>query len=220
MILCSLLWGLLLSPTADPRPSTSAEVAPTSPSPTVVPSPPAPPVKPVAELERVQFLAGDWVHEKEVYHGGDVTRAVLGSARSKASWINKGHHLQISYKSRRESGEYEARGIVSWDAAAKEYQLDWFDSLGQSLRFSGNFNPAGVLVLSSTYDAAGTRIAQSLSIKKQRNGKVLILDERAIGNAAPALFMESLAMPAAAAARAAGASAEPATGTSKPTTWE
>jgi Protein of unknown function (DUF1579) len=211
---------LLLQPAETPRPAAvlPASASPPASTPTPAPTPVPELVRPVAELSSLQFAAGDWVHEKEVDHGGTVGKSAFGSGRSKATWIHKGHHLQIAYKSKRADGEYEARGVVSWDAEAKRYHLDWFDSLGQTLHFSGEFNPAGVLVLSSTYLVGDRRLQQNVSIKKQRSGKILILDERAVGNAPPALYMESLAMPAAAAPKADHMPSEPPVSVMKPTT--
>jgi hypothetical protein len=162
----------------------------------------AAPTTPTAEMQPVQFVAGEWVHEKEAYHGGVVGIPAGGAARSKATWVHGGHHLSILYRSARSGQTYEARGFVSWDGKVKAYRLDWFDSLGQVLRFSGELDPAGVLVFRGEYEAFGQRVKQVVSIKKQRSGKVLILDERAIGDAPAALYMESLAVAAAAVPKA------------------
>jgi hypothetical protein len=198
-----------------------ATVAP-PPTPAVAPASAAPgpaeALKPVAELERLQFAAGDWVHDKEIDHAGAVGVAKLGSGRSRAAWILAGHALQITYKSKRAEGEYEGRGLATWDAETRHYQLYWFDSLGRVRRFSGELDPAGVLVFSATYSEDGETVRQKISIKKDRNGKYLILDERAIGNAPSTLYVESLAAPAPPAPKATGVPSPSASATTKSTT--
>jgi hypothetical protein len=196
-------------------PSAAASPA-ASPTATTPAPPPAEVVKPIAELERLQFAAGDWVHDKEVDHGGTVGMPRLGAGRSKATWILKGHALHVLYKSKRADAEYEGRGIVGWDPETRRYRLDWFDSLGAARRFVGEFDPAGALVFSATFvPRAGQPVTQKVTIKKDRNNRFLILDERAIGNEPPTLYMESLAAPAP-APKAAAPSPEPTSVAPKP----
>jgi hypothetical protein len=169
-------------------------------------------------LERLQFAAGDWVHEKEVDHGGIVGMPRLGAGRSKATWILKGHALYVLYKSKRADTEYEGRGIVGWDPESKRYRLDWFDSLGAARRFTGEFDPSGAIVFSATFSRDGLPVKQRVSIKKDRNGRFLILDERGVGNESSTLYMESLAAPAPGAPKAANPSPEPSSAATKSTT--
>lgn len=189
-----------------------------SPSPTATPTATPEPVQPIPELQDLQFTVGDWVHEKEVSHGGSIGTADESAARSRVMWIHKGHHLFIVYKSRRADGDYEGRGFVGWDGEAKNYRLDWFDSLGHAQRFSGAIDAAGVLVFSADYSAVGAAVTQKISIKKQSAGKLLVLDERKVGSAPMALYFESLANLAAAAPVAPKPTVAPPSPTTKPTT--
>jgi hypothetical protein len=200
-------------------PAEPPPVAEASARPPASPSPPPPEIiRPIPELARLQFAAGAWVPEKEVDHGGEVGVPKLGSGRSKVSWRLKGHHLHVLYKSKRSGLEYEGRGVVSWDAEARRYRVEWFDNLGRALHFLGDFNPAEVLVFSTDYSRDGKPLKQNISIKKERNGKVLILDERVIGSEAKALYMESLAAPVAPAPKATSVPSGSPPTTTEPTT--
>jgi hypothetical protein len=181
------------TPTPTPAPAGSNEAAPTA---TPTPGAPTPtPVKPPAELARLQFLAGEWIHA-EVHHGGPGGVSARGAARSKIAWVLGGHRLYIVYKSVGPGGEFEGRGLLGWDAAEKAYRLDWFDNQGLAQRYTGTFDPEEALVLSGEYSNNGERVRQQLTIKKQAGGKFLLLDESATGDQPPKPTLESLASPA------------------------
>jgi hypothetical protein len=160
--------------------------------PTPLPSPtPAPTLAPLSpELEKLQFLAGEWVHQ-ELHHRGVVGSPGRVSARSKAQWVHNNRHLHLLYRNSA-AEPYEGRGFFAWDGAARLYHLDWFDSRGVHLAFSGRFGPDGVLVLSADYQIEGQPIRHTLKVKKQTDGGILVLDERATSGP-PALHVESLA---------------------------
>jgi uncharacterized protein DUF1579 len=148
-----------------------APAAPASqPAPAATPAPP----QPALELQKLSFLVGDWVHD-EVHHPGAMGPGGPAKGRSKAQWILGDHHLYLNYVSRGAMGSIEARGLLGWDADKKAYHLDWYDNLGQAVRYQGDFNPEGALLLSAEYTLNGQRVKEELTIKRQEGGKVLFV---------------------------------------------
>src|SRR5437868_5148796 len=72
IVLSAPLWAAVSTPSARPtaRPIVSA-TATASATPTSTPVQ----VTPVTELSPLQFAAGEWLHDKEIEHGGTVSRA-------------------------------------------------------------------------------------------------------------------------------------------------
>jgi hypothetical protein len=147
-----------------------------------------------SELSSLQFLVGDWIHQ-ELDHQGVVSTAVKRAARSKVSAIHNGKQLYVLYKTRDAAGAvvYEGRGVVSWDTSARAYRLDWFDSRGAALRYAGRENPDGALVFEGPSGPGEEAARESIRIEKQAGGKILISEQRAVGDSPFALFVESLA---------------------------
>jgi hypothetical protein len=173
---------------SDPVPPAASPGA----SPSAVPELPKPP----AELQKLAFLVGDWIYS-EVYHAGPMGPGGKGGGRSKNAWTLGDHHLYVIYASKTPFGEIEGRGFLGFDPERKAYRMDWFNNLGAALRYSGDFNAEGVLVLTAEYTVEGQKARQQFSIKKQEDGKVLFVNELAVGDGeALKPVVESLASPA------------------------
>jgi hypothetical protein len=171
------------TPTADASPAASPTATP-SPTPVLGP-------KPTTELEALQFLVEERVHE-EIYHPGALPPPGKAAARSKTVWILEGHRLYIVYKSRTAGGDYEARGFFGWDSQRRLYTLDWFDNVGGARRYAGDFDPQGTLVLSAEFVFEGDPARELFSIHKQDGGKILFMIQRAIGDKAAKILLESM----------------------------
>jgi hypothetical protein len=146
--------------------------APTPPpaAPTAAPAAPAP--KPAPELAKLAFLVGDWIHE-ETMHPGPLGPGGPRKGRSKAQWILGDHHLYVNYVSRSAANEtLEARGLLGWDADQKAYRMDWYDSTGLAVHYTGDFSPEGVLVLNAEYLFQGKPVREQFSIQRQEGGKL------------------------------------------------
>jgi hypothetical protein len=164
--------------------------------------------KPAAELAKLQFLVGDWVHEEVIDPSGSGGK---GAARSKNAWILGDHHLYLIYKSNSTKGVFEGRGFLGWDANTKAYRLAWFDSTGLAQVYTGNFDPEEALILSGEYMVGPDKVRERLTIKKQPGGKFLLTDETATGDAPMKVSLESMASPAPPPPAAPAAPAAPAT---------
>jgi len=165
-----------------------------APSPTPVASPaatPAPLPSPAPELQKLDFLAGDWIHA-ENYYPGPMGPGGKGGGRSKTSWILGNHDLLVSYVTKTPMGTIEGRGILGWDPVKKAYRFAWFDNTGAATDYRGDFNPEGVLVLTADYVEAGQPVKEQFMIKKQDDGTVLFTSQVAGADGAMKTVMESL----------------------------
>ncbi len=174
-------------------PSLAAAQAPApSPSPAAAPTPaPAPLPSPAPELQKLDFLAGDWIHA-ENYYPGPMGPGGKGGGRSKAAWILGNHALLITYVTKAPMGTVEGRGVLGWDAEKKAYRMDWFDNTGAGVHYAGNFNAEGVLLLNAEYTQAGQAVKEQFGIKKQEDGTVLFTSQMAGPDGAMKTVMESL----------------------------
>src|SRR5262245_9484620 len=139
-----------------PLAAAAADATPAAPAatPAATAAPTPEPPKPGPELAKMQFLVGDWVHE-EIDRTGPAGPGARRAGRSRIGWILGGHRLYITYKSVGASGEYEGRGLVGWDAEARTYRLDWYDSRGLGQRYEGGFDPEETLVFSAEFKSEG-----------------------------------------------------------------
>lgn len=185
LVLCAGSWAQAQTP---PAPAAPASQPAPAPAPT-----PAPP-KPAAELQKLAFLVGDWVHD-EVYHPGALGPGGPGKGRSKAQWILGDHHLYVNYVSRGAMGNIEARGLLGWDAEKKAYYMDWYDNMGQAVRYLGDFTPEGALVLNAEYMMNGQRVKEEFTVKRQEGGKVLFVSAMPGPDGALKPVFESTATP-------------------------
>jgi hypothetical protein len=152
-------------------PTPSPAAAASQPAPAAAPTP-APP-KPAAELQKLAFLVGDWIHE-ETIHPGPMGPGGPGKGRSKAQWILGDHHLYVNYVSRNAAtGTVEARGMLGWDPHNKVYRMDWYDNMGVAAHYVGDFTPDGKLVLTAEYAIQGKPVKEVFSIQRQDGGKLM-----------------------------------------------
>ena len=128
------------------------------------------------ELQRVAFLVGDWTHT-ELYHRGAQPQSSPGAGRSKASWLLGDHFLYVLYASRGPWGYFEARGLLSWDAAEKAYRMDWFDDRGHTRRLRGVSTRPGELTLTGEIDVEGRGEEGQITIRHREDGKLLLTVE-------------------------------------------
>ena len=119
------------APTPSPAPAASPAAAPAA-------SPAAAPV-PAPELQKLAFLAGDWVHD-ETYAAGPMGAGAQGKARSKVAWVLGNHHLYVIYAAKSPTAQIEGRSFLGWDGAKRQYRMDWFDSLGVGSHYAGDFD--------------------------------------------------------------------------------
>lgn len=165
-----------------------------APSPTPAASPaatPAPLPSPAPELQKLDFLAGDWIHA-ENYYPGPMGPGGKGGGRSKTSWILGNHDLLVSYVTKTPMGTIEGRGIFGWDPNKKAYRMDWFDNTGLATSYVGDFNAEGVLVLTGESVQGGRPVKEQITIKKQEDGTVLFTSQVADADGAMKTVMESL----------------------------
>ena len=170
----------------------AAQAPAPSPSPSASPSAaPAPLPTPAPEAQKLDFLAGDWIHA-ENYYPGPAGPGGKGGGRSKSSWILGNHDLLVTYITKTPMGTIEGRGVLGWDPDKKAYRMDWFDNTGDAVHFTGDFNAEGVLVLAADRVHAGQPLKQQFLIKKQDDGTVLFTAQTAGPDGAMKTTMESL----------------------------
>jgi hypothetical protein len=167
-----------------------------APAPTPAPSPsaapaPAPLPSPAPELQKLDFLAGDWIHS-ENYYPGPMGPGGKGGGRSKVSWILGNHALLVTYVSKTPAGTIEGRGLLGWDAPKKAYRMDWFDNTGAAIHYTGDFNADGALALNAEYVEGGQTVKEQFTIKKQEDGTVLFTSLMAGPDGTMKPAMESL----------------------------
>jgi hypothetical protein len=170
----------------------AAQAPAPSPTPSASPSAaPAPLPTPAPEAQKLDFLAGDWIHA-ENYYPGPAGPGGKGGGRSKSSWILGNHDLLVTYITKTPMGTIEGRGVLGWDPDKKAYRMDWFDNTGDAVHFTGDFNAEGVLVLAADRVHAGQPLKQQFLIKKQDDGTVLFTAQTAGPDGAMKTTMESL----------------------------
>ena len=170
----------------------AAQAPAPTPSPSASPSAaPAPLPTPAPEAQKLDFLAGDWIHA-ENYYPGPAGPGGKGGGRSKSSWILGNHDLLVTYITKTPMGTIEGRGVLGWDPDKKAYRMDWFDNTGDAVHFTGDFNAEGVLVLAADRVHAGQPLKQQFLIKKQDDGTVLFTAQTAGPDGAMKTTMESL----------------------------
>lgn len=170
----------------------AAQAPAPTPSPSAAPSAaPAPLPTPAPEAQKLDFLAGDWIHA-ENYYPGPMGPGGKGGGRSKTTWILGNHELLVTYVSKTPMGTIEGRGVLGWDPDRKAYRMDWFDNTGDAVHYTGDFNAEGVLVLAADRVHAGQPQKQQFLIKKQEDGTVLFTAQLAGTDGAMKTTMESL----------------------------
>lgn len=175
------------APAPSPAPAASPQAAA---SPAAAEAP-----RPAAELKKLAFLVGDWLHA-ENYPAGPSGPGGKGGGRSKISWVLGEHHLYVIYASKTPMGTTEGRGFLGWDADARAYRMDWFNNAGRATRYAGDFAPDGTLVLKGTIVREGRSMQETFTIATQPEGKVLFtVALPGEGGAAPVVVLESLASP-------------------------
>jgi Protein of unknown function (DUF1579) len=133
----------------------------------------APAPRPAPELQKLAFLVGDWVHEETMYPG-PLGPGGPRKGRSKGQWLLGDHYLYVNYVSRNAANEtLEARGLLGWDPDKKAYRMDWYDSMGMAVHYTGDFTPEGTLVFNAEYVLQGKPVKEQFSIQKPEGGKVV-----------------------------------------------
>jgi hypothetical protein len=127
---------------------------------------------PAPELQKLNFLAGDWVHE-ETYNAGPMGAGSQGKARSKAAWVLGNHHLYVIYAAKSPTAQLEGRALLGWDRRTRQYYMDWYDSLGDATRYSGDFDASGALVLAADVNMEGRTVREQFTIKPLPDGKLV-----------------------------------------------
>ena len=153
--------------------------APSSPAAAAAPELP----KPAPELQKLEFLKGDWVHE-EKYEASPMGPAGTGKGRSRNAWVLGDHHLYMVYAGNTPMGKMEGRGFLRWDTLARQYTLDWFDNMGLAFHYKGDFGPDGALSLAGEYTHEGQKVRERLTVQKQEEGQVKLTSALAIGDGA------------------------------------
>jgi hypothetical protein len=160
-----------------------APAPPASPAAAAAPAPAVPELpKPALELQKLAFLAGDWVHD-ETYEASPMGPAGKGAGRSRNQWVLGDHHLYMVYAGNTPMGKMEGRGFLRWDPSAKAYALDWFDNTGLSFHYRGDFGPDGALSLSGEYSHGGQKVREQITVLKQDDGQVKLKSAIALGDA-------------------------------------
>jgi len=173
---------------AQPPPPPAPPAAPAAPAAPAVPALP----KPGPEAQKLAFLVGDWVHE-ETFHPGPMGAGGPAKGRSKSAWILGDHHVYTIYTTNSPMGKLEARGLFSWDAEKKVYRLAWFDNMGMTTSFTGNFEGDDTLAMGAEYSIQGTPIKERFTIKRHADGKVLFSSAMAGPDGAFKPMLDSLA---------------------------
>jgi len=155
--------------------------APSSPAAAAAAAPELP--KPAPELQKLEFLKGDWVHE-EKYEASPMGPAGTGKGRSRNAWVLGDHHLYMVYAGNTPMGKMEGRGFLRWDTLARQYTLDWFDNMGLAFHYKGDFGPDGALSLAGEYTHEGQKVRERLTVQKQEEGQVKLTSALAIGDGA------------------------------------
>ena len=181
-VLCAAPFAAAQAPAPTPAASPAAAATP---APAAMPSP-------APELQKLNFLAGDWVHE-ETYNAGPMGAGSQGKARSKAAWVLGNHHLYVIYAAKSPTAQIEGRAFLGWDPRSKQYHMDWYDSMGASTRYTGDFDASGALVLSGEVPIEGNMVRQQFTIKPQADGKVLYTSALAGADGTMKTSFESLA---------------------------
>ncbi len=167
--------GLAMAQTP-PAPATpAAEGAPAAPAPELP--------KPAAELQKLAFLKGDWVHD-EKYEPGPMGPGGKGAGRSRNAWVLGEHYLYMVYAGNTPMGKMEGRGFLRWDAGAKVYALDWFDNMGMAFHYKGDFGADGALTLAGEYSHGGQKVREQLTVTKQSEGQLKLTSALAVGDGA------------------------------------
>lgn len=170
-----------------------AQAPQTPPAPAPAASAPAAAPAPAPELQRLAFLVGDWIHAET--YAGQAGPAGSGRARSKISWVLGNHHLYMIYANKMTNGQVEGRAFFGWDARARKYRLDWFDSMGDASHYTGDFDASGALVLTGETVVAGRPAREEFTVRPQPDGRVVFTSAIAgTGGAMQAIF-ESTASP-------------------------
>jgi hypothetical protein len=177
-------------------PAPAASPAPADPTPAAESAAPAPAPAPTPaaapELRRLDFLAGDWVHQ-ETYHAIGDDPAGRGAARSKAIWILDDRHLYVTYKANTSRGTVESRAILGYDTAGRRYRMFWFDNTGAATEYAGDFDGEGNLVLSGERTAPGSARKEQLTFRSVPEGGFRLEGRVAAPDGSWALAQESVA---------------------------
>jgi hypothetical protein len=168
------------APAASPSPAASA-------APAVAAAP-----APAPELQKLAFLAGDWVHE-ETYSAGPMGAGSQGKARSKAAWVLGNQHLYVIYAAKSPTAQIEGRAFLGFDPRSRQYYMDWYDSMGAATRYAGDFDATGALVLNADVTMDGRATRAQFTIKPQPDGKVLFTNAMAGPDGAMKTVFESRA---------------------------
>lgn len=179
---------------ATPAGAQQPAAPPAAPAPAATPAAPPEAPKPAPELQKLEFLVGDWIHD-ETYQPGPMGPGGKGKGISKSAWALGGHHLSVQYASNTPIGKVEGRGFIGWDGEAKSYRMDWFDNGGSATHYAGVFDADGALVLKAEYSLQGQKIAEQFSIKKQDGGSVAFALAMAGADGALKPVFESIASP-------------------------
>lgn len=163
--LCAAPLAMAQAPSPSPAASPAPAAAPAA-------AAPAPVASPAPELQKLGFLAGDWIHE-ETYAAGPMGPAGPGKGRSKISWVLGNHHLYMIYAAKSATAQIEGRGFFGWDARKRQYRVDWFDSMGDVSHYTGDFDASGALVLTGEMMVEGRPTREQFTIKAQPEGKIL-----------------------------------------------
>jgi len=82
-------------------------------------------------LTRLELFLGTWsVTETHYDRRGHVVATVKGS--EEVAWILDHHAIHRSYQTQTGSGLYRASGMLTYNAASKEYRGVWFDNISDS----------------------------------------------------------------------------------------
>ncbi len=83
------------------------------------------------ELARLDLFLGTWsVAETHYDRRGHVVATVKGA--EEVAWILDHHAIRRSYQTETGSGLYRASGMLTYNAALKEYRGVWFDNISDS----------------------------------------------------------------------------------------
>jgi hypothetical protein len=195
VLTAALAAASLAAQTPSPAPSPAPAASPTPAASAAPAAPPAPETpRPAAELQKLSFLVGDWIHA-ENYPAGPSGPGGKGGGRSKTAWVLGDQHLYVLYASKTPMGTVEGRGFMGWDPDARAYRLDWYDNAGRVVRYAGDFAPDGALVLKGNVNRQGRTVEETFTIKRQDDGKVLFTIAVPGEGGAPMVVLESQASP-------------------------
>jgi Protein of unknown function (DUF1579) len=186
LLLRSLLFASLPALAAAQPPAPAAPAATATPAPLPTPAP---------EVQKLQFLIGDWVHD-ETFQPGPMGPGGTGKGRSKSALALGDHYVYTIYTTNSPMGKLEARGFFGWDGEKKHYTMSWFDNMGLATDFTGTFDAEGALVMNAEYAFQGTPVKERFTIKKQSDGKLVFQSAMQGPDGAWKTAMESVATPA------------------------